>query len=385
MFTVVAKTTDTEAFVADAQMSRGFTDGTNHRAQGWAAQSAVATSNTGRATITNRCIALTTFAGAALNAATCAMDADGFTLTWDSTPAAAYRIMYEAFGGTDITNVAVGHITEPTAAGVIDTNIGFVGDVGFFLSSAFVSSSHGVHASHGFGMAVSSTKEWVCSMSGGQDAQTMAANVNAVSVFLDDACIAYVNPIAATLSARADFVSFNQGATNNTFRVNFSVASVARFHPYMVIKGGRWDVGSSTKPTANPSIQTISGIAFQPTIVGVATSSATALNTVTSHGMSAYGASTGDTSEVSAGGYSDDVINTVVNQWASSTRILFERTANVEADFLSFYADGFDMGWGGAVGVASYVGWWAAADNVVLPRPQSPIVVNQAVMRSANF
>lgn len=366
-------------------ISRGFSDGTTHRATAWAGDTAVATSNVGRAFSETKCIVLLNDGTPNVaNEATCAMTADGFTLTWNTVPGGAILIGYEAFGGTDITNVAIGTATMPTTITTLDTNVGFVGSFAMFLSGTMTTPGALTSSNMSWGWAQSSTAECAGSISVA-DAQTMSANVNATSWTRSDACLIGTIGFSGLADFVADFVTFDQGAAGTTFRLNFSDAPPAAYlFAYLVIKGGSWGVGVSARPTTAIA-QTVSSLAFTPNIVGFGATQAVTLNTLTVEAVSSFSAAHGVSNEFAMANYHNDVINTVVNQRNSTANVAVRELSatTAVADFTSFNANGWTITWTGAGTPAIQMMWYAAKvdDNPVALRPQARII-RQAVHRA---
>jgi hypothetical protein len=360
IFVVVIRSTNDSSSAAGSGIGVGFTDGTNHRYAAVAGANGVATSDTARGTSATKCIGLVNSNATLLNEATCTFDSDGFTLTWNSNPAIAYRIIAYCFGGTDITNVAVGTATMLTSTGSLDVNVGFVGDVAFFLTGNRNGEGLSTDAFLGFGVACSASKECAFSI-GTQDGATMSSTVNAAHWITSDSCIHGLTN-GGVADFEADFVSFDQGGGGNTFRLNFSNAAAALFSLfYLVIKGGQWDCGTQAKPTTAVA-QSVTGMAFQPTILGLGITPATALDTIGVQALFSVGGATSTSTEIAIYQYHNDAINTVYETGVYSSKCLLTDLANTQekADFTSFNSDGWTITWD-ATGSAAQVCWWAAA------------------------
>jgi hypothetical protein len=276
-------------------------------------------------------------------------------LTWNATPSAAWEISYILIGGTDITNVFVGHDTALTTTGTKNvTGVGFQGDAFFFLHGQKTAGGTNAHAATGLGFALSSSKQWAWSGSV-YDAQTTSANVNGMSVIRSNACL-----LGQVVTSNSDdFVADFTQSTADGFDLNFSNgAASAYLFSYLVIKGGSWDGGVQAKPTG-ATAQTVTGMAFQPKLLACLMSSPTALATYTSEATLTFGAATGASARGYAGAFHNDAINTVAKSAGASTRILRELNYTAEADFTSFNADGWTITWD-AAGSAYQVPWFAA-------------------------
>lgn len=359
-------TDETLEFTTNSGLSYGFSNGTTHGYTAWAADDNVATTNIGTAYSETRVVGiLTNGTPTVTNEATLAMTANGFDLTFNSTPAAAYRMGYIAIGGTDVTNVAIGFVAMPTTVTTLDVNVGFVGDFGIFFSGSRTAAGTGTHAHMSVGFAASATKEVATNLMA-QDGQTMTGNVNAMSWVRNDATlIGQTTGNAADYVA--DFVSFNQGGTNNTFRLNFSDAPPSAYKlAYCIIKGPQFDCGVSTAP-ATATTQTVTGMAFQPTLGGWHGMQVAALNTITANACISFGGAISTATEVALGQMIfDATINTSVQQQAWSSKCALKPDAGIKADFTSFNADGWTITWAESPS-STLIPWWAAAGAGAAP------------------
>ena len=361
IFFAVDNTTAGLDFAAgNGGMAVGFTDGTNHSYAGWSGDNNVATTNVGKSYSTTKCIGIMNDGTPTVdNEATCAFDADGFTLTWNSTPGSAWLIGYWAVGGSDITNVNVGSVAMDTDLGAQSvTGPAFQPNIVFIAHTSSTAAGTAAGVDFGFGVAVSSSKE-ACMAVTAADGQTMAANINAESrVSGSNTIIGLANP---AIELAADFTNF----TANGFDINFSDASPSAYlFSYLVIKGGQWDCGTSQAP-ASATTQSVTGMAFQPTTMGIFGSQATALDTNTNEAKTAIGAAVSTSTESSCVARHSETINTAMNRGNENAKIL-SLASTVEADFTSFNSDGWTITW--AVDPASrYTGWWAGAGNAAAP------------------
>jgi hypothetical protein len=191
---------------------------------------------------------------------------DGFTLIVDATTTDVYAsIIWEAWGGSDITVASIGDITEPAATGNVDYTVtGFVSgatdqvvmlagvqslealntpqnnDSGFYTGFATASSSIVVLGNSDYG-------------SGTMDTDGYA---------LSGECLAMITIAGGNPNARAQLTQFG---TNN-FRLNWLArATTGRRSVFLAIKGGQWTVGSTTIDSATlNATATISGLTFTP-------------------------------------------------------------------------------------------------------------------------
>lgn len=355
---------------ANAMWSIGFSDGTNHRSIAWASDDNVATTNVGKTLRTTAAVeilsdgtptSVRTVTGVAFTSATVT------TLTWDGTPAAAYKVGFIQFGGSDITNVLVGTHTMANSTGdKTETGVGFQGDFGVFLFSKQTAAGTAVLANLSLGFvtrvndgATSRARQFGMSW-GIDDAANMTANIDAVSYTNNANFLSYITNGAETIDVLAQFgtSAVPLGFASDGFRYNISNASAtnAELLPYLIIKGGQWDVGTTTEPTAGD--RTITGMAFQPKSLFLAHTAATANATVTAtFATSEVGVATSTSTEANImADQQDAFLNTAVRRWTSSTVITSQ-----SANFSVFTADGWTIN--GSGGSAFQLGWFAAGDN----------------------
>ena len=361
IFFAVDQLTAGSDFVAGSGgMAVGFTDGTNHRYSGWAGDNNVATSNTGTSYSTSKCIGIMNDGTPTVdNEATCAFDADGFTLTWNSTPGSAWLIGYWAVGGSDITNVNVGSVAMDTDLGAQSvTGPGFQPTIAFVMHSSATAAGTAAGAKFGFGVAVSSAKEAAVALNVA-DGATMSSTVNSECRFSSaNTIMGLANP---AIELAADFTQF----TANGFDINFSDASPSAYlFSYLVIKGGQWDCGTSATP-ASATTQSVASMSFQPTTMGIFGSEPTAVDSNTGGAKTAIGAAVSTSTETSCVAQHTDVINTTMSRGNENAKIL-SLGSTIEADFTSFNSNGWTITW--AVNPASRLTmWWAGADNAAAP------------------
>lgn len=182
-------------------------------------------------------------------------DSGGFTLVVDDVFPGSFRMHYFAIGGTSITDVETGTLSEPSATGIQTYTT-----VGAFQPDLviIVGSESGVSTvnSPSVGWAASSSAQGVVSSFSVDGAATM-----------DTAGYGYGGEVTARLSAtgsaaaRAAFDSF----TTTGFKLNWLEALLtAREYLWLAIKGVSVSVGSVTTLTNTTDTITVSGLAFTP-------------------------------------------------------------------------------------------------------------------------
>lgn len=360
---------------ANAMFSIGFSDGTGHRSISWATDDNVNPTNAGKTMSLVRAVEILSagtptvvrgITGVAFNAT------PNMVVTFDDTPAAAYLINYILLGGSDITNVLVGHDTMPTATGTwsIDnggSSVGFTADFGIFLYNQLTASGGTTLTNGAIGFASSSAKEFTMSW-GVDDAASMTANIDAVSYTNANACLSYITNGAETVDLLVDFTQFT--STGADVNISNAQATANTLMPFLFIKGGQWDVGTVAWSTGISATTTVSGMAFQPQGVFLAHNSAVADATVTAQttnfaSTSVGAASSSTTDYVTGAGQVDAALNTSVYRYTNSDGILEKE--NAHASFTNFASDGW-VATNNASAYAAYrVGWFAMADNAAAP------------------
>lgn len=209
-----------------------------------------------------------------------AMDADGFTLTYDANDTGATNIQYIAIGGTDVVNWKAGtFIINTSATGNQDVTWSNGGNwtasgspsVVFFMGANCAVPSAGQSISHDlwyFGMAKNSAQQGVIA---GMSVDNAAATV-ANRYQRTDRCIAFgiEGSTPGLLEAEASFVSM----LTNGFRINvIDVPITGNTNPvfYLAIQGGTWNIGNLTTPTSGTGIQAYTVTNGTPTPKGLFT------------------------------------------------------------------------------------------------------------------
>lgn len=266
----IQSATDAVSTSANLQRGVGFASGTaSRRCVGSFSQDTAATSNCGTVARNDAVVCTTDGAGGSdgevdLNA----INSDGFQLIVDDALPQNLTIFWEAWGGSDISDVTVGDISEPAATGDQDyTATGFVaGATDQVVMLAGVQSVAAVNTAEagdsGFYVSyVTGTGTGQVVISGNSD--DASATMDTDGYAISGECVAMIPRAGgATVQARASFTQFG---TDN-FRLNWaSRGETGRKSVYMAIKGGGWQVGETTinVQTVN-NTTTVSGIAFAP-------------------------------------------------------------------------------------------------------------------------
>lgn len=336
--------------------SGGTIDTSVSAGSAWAGDDAVATTNVGRdwrnaaagAIVTDGSPTTErTIRGIAFNAT------PNFVVTFNGTPTNAYLFYYIIFGGDSITNVYVGNANMITSSGPQSiTAPGFQGDIAFFVSSNQTTTG-GNASSHLSLGCLTASHQWATT---GYVRDAQATTPSGKSLLMNDHFIVgRTTAFAADYSATGAFTSTGIDLTYDDYPAatnNFAL---------LVIKGGYYDCGVSTKP-ATATTQTVSGLSFVPKLLGMMLTSATANNTATSYEITTFGATDG-TNQVYAGASHNDALNTVAISSGNTTALLRELGATAEATFSNFGSDGSAAVSWGASGTAYLTPWFAAGDT----------------------
>ena len=351
---------------ANAMFSFGFSDGTFHRCIAWASDDNVGTTNCGSTWRATAAIeVLSNGTPTSLVTATVAFtNATTTTLTFSGTPAAAYKIGYIQFGGSDITNVLVSGATlvSGSTADVVVSSPGFQPDFAMFIGTQATAAGTITRALGTVGFASHVDKE-VTMAWGIDDGANMTANIDAVSYTNSAASMSQITAGAETVDFLANLKSFD--ANGFTLAVT-NAASAAWQFGYLVIKGGQWDVGTTTPVSGGT--RTISGMTFQPKGLFLAHTTADADATVDINATSGVGAASSTSTEASAAARQQDAqLNTNVFRDTQSANIQTQPGGTASTSFDGFTSDGWAITSGGLETPTWQTGWFAAGDNAVAP------------------
>lgn len=340
-----------EGFLSDLVMGIGWTAGaTKSESIGvWSDDNVATTACDIRNQAKALVIKLATGANVAAECDLKTFDSDGFTLTWTTNDANAYKIHYIAFGGPDITNTNVQLITEQSGTGNKGyTGVGFQPDIMFTINPGFgghITGSGGLFQL-GIGAGMSSTKRWAVAICG-SSGQTMTGNVNAQTYQRTDSIYLSLQAGAGTERNRYDLVSLD----SDGFTLNQVVQTTAHQFVAICIKGGSWDVGSFVKSTsAAPVDQSVSGLAFAPDgYILVGGKNVAASTSVVANANLVIGGGDG-TNEVTAWCEQlDATLNTSCDSSIVSTKVFRNAagptTIKSEADHKTLDSGGFTITW----------------------------------------
>jgi hypothetical protein len=345
-------TTQTAAGIAGgAQVSWGFSDGTDDRSLCLTSEDAQGTSDTDRR-IAAKAFTILDFAQTVLSECDLtSFDADGFTVNWTTNEASAYIVHYLAIGGADLTNVKVATFNAATATGNQSiTGTGFQPDALLFLSFGPIDPPFTATTFLGcLGLAVSSSQRGAIAPYSENGADT----TDCERYQRINQCL--VSSLAGAVSSEADFVSMDADG----FTINWSNApSAADRIFYLALKGGQYFVGNETQKTSTGTRAT-TGVGFTPKGLLVMGYNLTAQTTPQDHNRLTVGAASGAGVESCVWTGDTDALGTSsVDMSTSITKVLqhidSDAPAGVdaEADLNAFDGDGFTLDWTTADAVA---------------------------------
>jgi hypothetical protein len=338
-----------EGFAANLAMSIGMTSGATQSSStsSWS-QDNVATTAAGsevRPKVLTITVAST---GAAV--AECdltSFDSDGFTLSWTTNNASAYKIHYIAFGGSDITNAKVAALTGQAGTGnKAFTGVGFQPNIIFLLINRFGSTNASSASMEvALGVGISATKRWAIALQG-VSGVSMTTTMLVKTYQRTDSIFLSLTP-AGVEQDRFDLVSLDADG----FTLNQIVNGVTLGFQALCIKGGSWDVGSFVKSTtAAPVDQSVSGLAFAPNgYMLLGGKNVTASTSVVANANMVIGGADGTNTVTAWCEWLDATLNTSADSSIVSTKVFRNAagptTVKSEADHKTLDSGGFTITW----------------------------------------
>lgn len=193
-----------------------------------------------------------------------AVAADGFTFRVDVQAVQATTVMWEAWGGSDVTAATTGEFTEPGATGNADYTVtgSFQPTVLMVCMGQATTANTMANTDGGmsFGVATgASTAQWTFGLND-DDGSTVS---DTDRYGRSDEILAVIANGGGNPDARASFSQFN----SDGFRLNWAARTAsARRGIYLAIAGGsNWRAGSFTLDTTTlNTTATVSGLSFTP-------------------------------------------------------------------------------------------------------------------------
>ena len=373
MWGVLQQTSDTESG-GNASFSHGFSDGVNHRCVDIRLEDNVARSDYRRAQNNDGVLGFLDPGGVGFLAkASVVFNVADFTVTWDLNDTSASRIHYIIYGGSDITGVQVSDfVKDSSGTQPINQSITTDADVQnitagqgivFFLhchKTAFNTEANDLFLQLG---AASDTTEEALFSSAGDDNDAVG---DPICANRSDKCIIGYGPATTTLQYEAEFNGFDLAGFDVNWTTNDLIADIIS---YMIIKGGKWEVGTETAGTVTGNKVTTTG--HLPKSLLVVNNLQTATGIVENIDQS-YNIGASDATTETSGAWTDNdgSATTEIGRASSITklaRILNQDTAGAptidgEANVASFNATDFTLDWTNAA-AALYRFMWVIAGN----------------------
>lgn len=351
----------------DAQFNLAFTDGTTQLVAGWNSDHNTASSDVVRLFTNTRTMRTMTAGTVTLNVGSSlnSLDANGFTLNYDTLTTASPKYNYLTLGGSDITNVVVGSQAADTTTGSMSvTGLGFQPDIVFLWITLQTAVGQGNNNSqYGFGVMDGSGNQWT--MAG--KAQNAQATMNTSRMFYNTKCLAMPSTTTNAVVWDASFTSMDSGG----FTINIDTTDGSAFLiGYMAIKGGQWYVGTDTQKTSTGTKST-TGAGFTPDGVIFGSVCDTQTTGTADHYRMSFGSSTGASNNTALfAGDSDATANAVASTIMRANKCLVMGTENgatpttdAEAVMSSLDSGGFTLDWTTADATARVFGYVAYGAN----------------------
>ena len=300
-----------------------------------------------------------------------------FTVTWSTNDDVATLMHWTAFGGADITGTEVARFVKSITEGsnisqsvttATDTqNIQANEGVIFFIHAAAVNDdSTSNNMEIGIGMATDPSEEGCLTIT--QDDVSSASEPR--RTYKNDRVIEAYGATNGTLLFDGEFTNFTSSGFDLNWVTNNTAASQ---EGYLIIKGGKWEVGTDTARTTDGTKTTTT--AFQPKgLFTFETNDATFgdAGTQVSYSFN-IGASDG-TSDEASGGTTDENSADPMNIGVSSNVLKCVRyndeatptTNDAEANVNAFNSLDFDLNWSNTDGTAYQFVWCVCGDGAAV-------------------
>ena len=377
----------------DHRNSIGFAEKTGgtitQRAVGWSVGDDVNPTNAGRVDSDQHCFRQISEGGAEHCSLQCtsmsAASNGSFTVTYTAGNTATYPILYQVYGGADITNTRIGTITTPVATGNQDTTwaSGWTPDIVFFLTTgaSATANTFAAGARVGWGAAASNARRATITTAS-RDALT-ATDSGRKSNAQKAIHLMQVDTNVTSLVLEADYgIDIATG-----FRLNYTTVPSTQIPLfYLAIKGGSWDVGTfnSATATGNQAVTTT----FQPKGIMLYSNQVSADNTIGTHSVMGFGSGS-STTDMNTFWYqdTDNSSPSVAARSSSTSAIVRHLVANAiganstvdrQATIQSFNSTNFTLNWSVVTaGVAVQIHAIIAGDTVTAPTTvtKGPVII----------
>lgn len=317
----------------------------------------------GRRTDNTKCLTFIDASGNAIAAADfVSLDADGFTINITTSDSTAYIINYIAFGGTDLTNVAIKYFTTPTGTGnQAQTGVGFQPTAMMVISSLLGGGAAGSGVNLGtVGFASSATDQGAMGIRLGNGVNPQ------INEKIQKTGKLFTSSNGGGLFVEGNLVSFNADG----FTINFTTVSTARDAFALCFRGGQYKVGSFNQATSTGS-QAVTGTGFTPTGLAMFSFNNVTTTSIVEDTRHSFGAANSSSSRGSIWfGDQDAASPQVDDKDLDRTKIIKMMTwgtptTDAAADLTSFDSNGFTLDWTAADATAREIIYMAFGSTPV--------------------
>lgn len=267
-------------------------------------------------------------------------DSDGFTLNFTTVQASGYLVSYIAFGGVDLTNVAIKDVRAPASTGSqAYTGVGFQPDMLITISNSDTSagpgSSHNSGARATMGLGISGTNKAAHSVSDDNSGKKYA-KVQKTGITMA------ADVITPSILYEASLTSLD----SDGFTWNWVTTSANRYTFVLCLKGGLYKVGTFNQSTSTGN-QSVTGIGFQPLGIMLLSTNVASSTSVSTGAKFSMGGASSSSSRFSTwlGASGDPSVADHYHDTEKVLRVLTEGTPTevTTADYVSNDSDGFTI------------------------------------------
>lgn len=318
----------------------------------------------------NACLRLTNGAGGNTDRATCALTADGFTLT-HSTGSTAIRVNWRAMAVTAAKLVSFE--TNTTTADQQVTGAGFRPDATMFFTSGILTTSLSTTSTSGghpgMGFAASDTVEV------GNGVSMIASNLNNTGSQSNSKLI-YV-PTDTGMWLEGDVKSIDADGIT----IQYATVQASPMIGWLLfLQGVSANAGSFNQPTSNGN-SVVSGIGFSQKLIGLMSNCLVANTGQQVDARIAVGSATSGVD--TASGIASNGGNNRTGQWIQSTQAIECRTAAASANPVlqstgatsNFGAGTWTLTWSTTDATARQILWYALGDAASPPAGKRKVII----------
>jgi hypothetical protein len=292
------------------------------------------------------------------------LDADGFTVNYAAAPVGAYLVGYLALGGSDLTNVKVSqHLTPATAVEQAYTGAGFQPDFALFFVNQSSSTDDDTfnHAFTSMGyMNATEQATGGTTISDGRSTPNRKYRVQETTNVMRQ----YSQSGNQLTTADPGTSRFNADG----FTLDFTdVAGTQRYFSTLLLKGGEYDIISTTSPTSTGADQVTSTVS--PLAIFLQSFMAGVIADRLDNSRLALGVGTGPGETWASMQYDKNEPSSEASRRTESDEIIgsYGPTTTVaeEANLVSMDEDAFTLNWGVAdSGTARHIIGWAVGNSL---------------------